>query len=84
MVDDDGLPGGNHDEGRLVGLRKVDLELDASEVRLDAVLGDCEGAGGEVAVEDGAVLEDLECLGAGVSNGGRDLDVADGSDLRRG
>ena len=84
VFDHDGLPGGDDNEGGIVEGVDVHLELDAREVGCDAVLADFEGAGGKIAIEDGAVLDDIDGLGSSVSHSGGDLDVVDGVDISRG
>ena len=82
MLNDDGLAGRDRHVSRVTEGLKVELELDTSEVRSDAILADGERARRELVVENGAELEDLDRLGARVRHSGGDLDVLDGVNLR--
>lgn len=84
MLDEDGLAGGDDHERRVVEGVEIELELNTGEVGDDAVSADREGAGRRVAVEDSAVLEDLEILGPRVSHRSSDLDVVDRVHIGRG
>lgn len=84
VFDKDGLASGDHREGGVVERVYVELKLDTSEVGRDTIPADRERAGWDLAVQDGAVLEDLEILRARVCHSSGDLDVVDGVDVSRG
>lgn len=84
VLDEDGLAGGDHREGGVIEGVDVELELDTGEVGRDTIPADRERAGRDLAVQDGAVLEDLKILRARVGNSSGDLDVVDGVDVGRG
>ncbi len=84
MLDEDGLAGGDHREGGVVERVNVELELDTGEVGRDTIPADRELASRNLAIQDSAVLEDLDILRARVGHYSGDLDVVDGVDVSRG
>jgi hypothetical protein len=55
----------------------IDGKFDAGERGRLSVLANFERRSGEMAIEDGAVLKNLDVLATGVGNGCSDLDISD-------